>query len=154
MYNGKASNVDNDDDIFDATPLEMEDKIEGDASQMWNQKPDGANVAGTDKRQYMRFNIDANHIPVAFEQGNGESTLIDISRGGIALVNEGNLKVGDVIPVHIVYGDLDINADAKIVSVTSTRAGAEFINIDKSLANQLLYLNILLEGKYNKLANN
>jgi hypothetical protein len=34
MYNGKASNVDNDDDIFDATPLEMEDDINGDASQM------------------------------------------------------------------------------------------------------------------------
>ena len=44
--------------------------------------------------------------------------------------------------------------NAKIVSTTATRAGAEFVNIDKSLANQLLYLNILLEGKYNKLANN
>ena len=154
MYNGKGSNVDSDDDIFDATPLEMEDDINGDASQMWNNKIDGSNVAGADKRQYMRFNISQNQIPVAFEQKAGASSLIDISRGGIALVHEGNLKVGDVIPVHIVYGDLDINADAKIVSATSTRAGAEFINIDKSLANQLLYLNILLESKYNKLANN
>ena len=102
----------------------------------------------------MRFNISTNEIPVAFEQKAGASSLIDISRGGIAIAHEGNLKVGDVIPVHIVYGDLDINADAKIVSTTATRAGAEFVNIDKSLANQLLYLNILLEGKYNKLANN
>jgi len=154
MYNGKASNVDNDDDIFDATPLEMADDIDGDVSQMWNQKVEGSNSASTDKRQYMRFNVDTNQIPVAFEQKAGASSLIDVSRGGIAIVHEGNLKVGDVIPVHIVYGDLDINADAKIVSATSTRAGAEFINIDKSLANQLLYLNILLEGKYNKLANN
>ena len=154
MYNGKASHVDDDDNIFDATPLEMEDDIKGDASQMWNKKVDGSNVAGADKRQYMRFNVAQNQIPVSLEQKAGASSLIDISRGGIALVHEGNLKVGDVIPVHIVYGDLDINADAKIVSATTTRAGAEFINIDKSLANQLLYLNILLEGKYNKLANN
>lgn len=154
MYNGKGSNVDDNDNIFDATPLEMEDDIKGDASQMWNKKADGANASSTDKRQYMRFNISTNNIPVSFEQKSGASSLIDISRGGIAIAHEGNLKVGDVIPVHIVYGDLDINADAKIVSATSTRAGAEFINIDKSLANQLLYLNILLEGKYNKLANN
>ena len=153
VYNGVASNVDNDDNIFDATPLEMEDNL-NDASQMWKQKVDNSNVDGTDKRQYMRFNISTNEIPVAFEQKAGASSLIDISRGGIAIAHEGNLKVGDVIPVHIVYGDLDINADAKIVSTTATRAGAEFVNIDKSLANQLLYLNILLEGKYNKLANN
>lgn len=153
VYNGRASNVDNDDNIFDATPLEMEDDLD-DASQMWKQKVDNSNVAGTDKRQYMRFNITTNQIPVSFEQKAGASSLIDISRGGIAIAHEGNLKVGDVIPVHIVYGDLDINADAKIVSTTATRAGAEFVNIDKSLANQLLYLNILLEGKYNKLANN
>ena len=131
----------------------MEDNL-NDASQMWKQKVDNSNVDGTDKRQYMRFNISTNEIPVAFEQKAGASSLIDISRGGIAIAHEGNLKVGDVIPVHIVYGDLDINADAKIVSTTATRAGAEFVNIDKSLANQLLYLNILLEGKYNKLANN
>lgn len=153
VYNGVASNVDNDDNIFDATPLEMEDDLDA-ASQMWKQKVDNSNVDGTDKRQYMRFNISTNEIPVAFEQKAGVSSLIDISRGGIAIAHEGNLKVGDVIPVHIVYGDLDINADAKIVSTTATRAGAEFVNIDKSLANQLLYLNILLEGKYNKLANN
>ena len=43
------------------------------------------------------------------------------------------------------YGGLDIKADAKVVSATTSRAGAQFVNLDKATANQLLYLNMVLD---------
>ncbi|MBR1461423.1 PilZ domain-containing protein, partial [bacterium] len=102
-----------------------------------------------DKRQYMRFNIATSNIPVAMESGNGASALVDVSRGGVAFKHNGALKVGDIIPVHLAYGDLDINADVKIVSATTSRAGGQFVNLDQATANQILFLNILLEGANN-----
>ena len=94
----------------------------------------------------MRFNVSDNKNPVAMEKtNNGVDGLIDVSRGGIAVRHNNSLKAGDVIPVHLSYGDLDIQTQVKVVSATSTRAGAEFINLDKATANKLLYLNILLE---------
>jgi hypothetical protein len=57
--------------------------------------------------------------------------------------------VGDVIPVHIAYGGLDIKADVKVVSATTNRAGAQFINLDQATANQILYLNMILDDVNN-----
>ena len=94
----------------------------------------------------MRFNVADSSIPVMLENNNnGIDGLIDISRGGIAVRHDNNLQVGDVIPVHLTYGDLDINADVKVVTSSTDRAGAMFVNLDKATANKLLYLNILLE---------
>ena len=76
---------------------------------------------------------------------NGVDSLVDVSRGGVALRHNNSLKVGDIVPVHLSYGDLDINADVKVVSATTARAGAEFVNLDQATANKLLFLNILLE---------
>ena len=96
----------------------------------------------------MRFNIKESNLPVAMEKtNNGVDSLIDVSRGGVALNHSGNLKVGDVVPVHLVYGDLDIKADVKIVTATTSRAGAKFINLNPSTANQLLYLSVLLDER-------
>ena len=61
----------------------------------------------------------------------------------------GQVKVGDVIPVQISYGDLNINADVKIVTASDVRAGAEFVNLDRATANKLLYMNILLNEANN-----
>ena len=98
----------------------------------------------------MRFNVADSNLPVALERSNnGIDGLIDISRGGIAVRHDNNLQVGDVIPVHLTYGDLDISADVKVVSATTTRAGAMFVNLDQATANKLLYLNILLEDSSN-----
>ena len=93
----------------------------------------------------MRFNIDSNNIPVQFETNGKISSLVDISRGGIAVTHNNSLKVGDVIPVHITYGDVDIHTDVKIVTASDVRAGAEFVNLDSAAANRILYLNLLLE---------
>jgi hypothetical protein len=94
----------------------------------------------------MRFNVADSAIPVMLENNNnGVDSLIDISRGGIAVRHDNSLQVGDVIPVHLTYGDLDINAEVKVVTSSSDRAGAMFVNLDQATANKLLYLNILLE---------
>ena len=79
---------------------------------------------------------------------NGIDSLLDISRGGIAITTQDSVKVGDVVPVHITYGDLDIHADVEIITKADQRAGAKFVNLDKATANKLLYLNLLLEDQY------
>ena len=71
--------------------------------------------------------------------------MLDVSRGGISVIHNNELKVGDIVPVHIAYGGLDIKANVKIVSATSHRAGAMFVNLDQGTANQLLYMNMILE---------
>ena len=162
---GNNSNVDDNDDIVDDTPLKIGDKgedtpdgpnikpnepnnnttVKGDESFAWK-KVDDNDVEAIDKRQYMRFNVDSNPCPVAMERtNNGIDELIDVSRGGIAVTHSNKLKVGDVVPVHLTYADLDIKADVKVVSASTTRAGAEFVNLDKATANKLLYLSLLLE---------
>ena len=102
-----------------------------------------------DKRQYMRFNANNSLTPVELAN-HAESTaaesVLDISRGGIALKHNKSLKVGDVIPVEIECGDLNIKTDVKVVTATDRRAGAEFINLDEATANKILYMNLLLEA--------
>ena len=171
IFNGEESNVDDDDNIADDTPLEIPDKepdpdptpdptpeptpepepeqelVDADGSDTYIQrKIIDENVDSVDKRQYMRFNVSDSARPVMLENtNNGVDQLIDISRGGIAVKHDNALQVGDVIPVHLTYGDLDINAEVKVVTSTADRAGAMFVNIDQATANKLLYLNILLE---------
>ena len=97
----------------------------------------------------MRFNVADSKLPVSLERSNQFDGLIDVSRGGIAVKHDNTLKVGDVVPVHLTYGDLDINANVKVVTATTSRAGAMFVNLDQATANKLLYLNILLEDTTN-----
>ena len=63
----------------------------------------------------------------------------------MAVAHHNSLKVGDVVPVKITYGDLNINTDVKIVSATDRRAGTEFVNLDQATANKILYMNIMLK---------
>ena len=96
----------------------------------------------------MRFNTDETENPVVFESSNNDVVAItDISRGGVSLKHNKKLKVGDVVPVHIKYGDLEVNANVKIVSATDVKAGAQFMDLDKATANKLLYLSLLNNGE-------
>ena len=98
----------------------------------------------------MRINVnDTAQKKKKKKSNNGINSLLDISRGGIAVKIDDSLKVGDVVPVHISYGDVDIQADVQIVSKANGRAGAQFVNLDKATANQLLYLSLLLEEGVN-----
>ena len=103
------------------------------------------NIQTVDKRQYMRFNVAGNRNSVSMESNAQIDSILDISRGGIAVKHNNQLKVGDVVPVQMSYGDLNINANVKVVTATDARAGAMFVDLDKATANKLLYMNILLE---------
>jgi hypothetical protein len=72
----------------------------------------------------------------------------------MAVAHNNSLKVGDVVPVSIAYGDLNINTDVKIVSATDRRAGTEFVNLDQATANKILYMNIMLEEQQTASRNN
>ena len=127
------------DDDDEDLPATMDD-----AKRTWKKIiADDVNII--DKRQYIRFRVAQNPNPVVFESVPTVSSLVDISRGGVALTHSNSLKVGDVVPVHIKYGDLNIDADVKVVTASDRRAGAEFVNLDQSTANRLLYLNLMLE---------
>ncbi len=112
---------------------------------LWKQRLAEDNVDSIDKRQYMRFSVENNRHPVSLAQNAQIDSLIDISRGGVAVHHNHTLKVGDVVPVKINYGNLAINTDVKVVTASDRRAGAEFINLDQATANKLLYMNVMLE---------
>ena len=67
----------------------------------------------------------------------------------MSVTHEDTLKVGDVVPVHITYGDIEIDANVKVVSATKKRAGTQFIDLDEATANKLLYLSLLMDGATN-----
>ncbi|MDR1168891.1 MAG: PilZ domain-containing protein, partial [Heliobacteriaceae bacterium] len=111
----------------------------------WKERVVDENVQSIDKRQYMRFEVNGNRNPVTIENNTAIDRIVDISRGGMAVEHHKTLKRGDVVPVKVLYGDLDIEADVKVLAATNSSAHTQFINIDKATANKLLYLNILLE---------
>ena len=118
-----------------------------DARMTWKREI-GDSISVIDKRQYMRFSLDRTNVPVSFTKNDKISSVLDISRGGIAVSHNNTLKVGDVVPVQISYGDVDINTNVKIVTASDVRAGAEFVDLDSTTANRILYLNLLLEEEY------
>ena len=91
----------------------------------------------------MRFGGEETQELISFESTDDVIAISDISRGGVSLKHKGNLKVGDVVPVHLKYGDLEINANVKIVSASDVKAGGQFIDLDQATANKLLYLSLL-----------
>ena len=102
-----------------------------------------------DKRQFIRFDANNSLTPVALDktaENNTVESVLDISRGGIAVKHNKTLKVGDVFPVEIECGDLHVKTDVKVVTATDRRAGAEFVNLDEASANKILYMNLLLEA--------
>ena len=114
----------------------------------WVQRKDVSdNVPTIDKRQFMRFDAMNPDRPVQLLSNDGGKidSILDISRGGIAISHHKSVKVGDVIPVQLSYGDLSINADVKVITASDVRAGAEFTNLDEATANKLLFLSLMLE---------
>ena len=93
----------------------------------------------------MRFDVDEVEYPVVMESTPQVKSIINISRGGVQITTDGNLKVGDIVPVHLKYGDLEFDAQVKIVSTNKHIAGGEFIDLDQATANKLLYMNLMME---------
>ena len=113
-------------------------------AKAWSQRRDIAEIMpATDKRQYIRFNASDVAGGIEFTSSANVKSISNISRGGVALKHDKGLKVGDVVPVHIKYGDVEVNADVKIVSATDVQAGGQFIDLDQATANKILYLSMV-----------
>lgn len=88
------------------------------------------------KRVSMRFPAKDQNI-----QSNVE--VYDISKTGALIDNTNNLKIGDKKHVKLVYEDMDIDVDVEVVRITDDGlAGVKFVNMNKSTANKILYLNL------------
>ena len=131
---------DDDDEPTPPPPADMDD-----AKQTWKKEIDD-NISVIDKRQYIRFDIEGNPNPIVFESAPEVGGILNISRGGVLLSHNKTLKVGDVVPVHLKYGDVEIDANVKIVSANDRTAGGEFVDLDLATANKLLYLSLLMDG--------
>lgn len=116
-----------------------------------NNDTDEINSEQQDRREFLRFSTANCNKPIILKAADKITGLLDISRGGIAVKHENSLKAAEVVPVHIIYEDIEIKTDIKVVSTTASRAGAQFVNLDTSTANQLLYLSIRLESDNNML---
>lgn len=138
---------DDDDDDGPNPPPPGDDDDEptmDDAKQTWKKEYNDY-ISVIDKRQYMRFDINGNPNPVVFESTPEVNGILNISRGGVQLTHNKSLKVGDVIPVHVKYGDVEVNANVKIVSASEATAGGEFVDLDLATANKILYLSLLMD---------
>lgn len=119
----------------------------------WIQEPTTENPLTTiDRRKHIRYDAAKLKVPVKIKTTENIEDLIDISRGGIAIKYSNTINSGDIIPIHISYKDIEIKTNIKIISVNNARAGAEFIENDKAVVNQLLYMNVQIEADNNMLA--
>lgn len=100
-----------------------------------------------EKRNYIRYGIKDLKKPVVIDKtGTDIQSLINISRGGVAIKTKTPTSIGQIIPIKLVYEDIAINTEAQIVFTDGDIAGAKFVNIDKQAENNLLYLSIRLDA--------
>ena len=99
-----------------------------------------------DRRKYDRFYNKNLITPIKIKsQDKRIEELIDLSRGGVAIKHNNSLSLGEIIPINISYGEMNIPTEIEIVSTTKSRAGAKYTFSDFEHNKQLLYLTILLE---------
>ena len=139
--NDTDTDIDTDTDTDDDDDIVIPDIDYGQA--VYKQRVVSDRVDSIDKRQFMRFDTDDNQNIITFESTDDVIAISDISRGGVSLKHNKKLKVGDIVPVHLTYGDLEINANVKIVSASDVKAGGKFIDLDQATANKLLYLSLI-----------
>ena len=78
--------------------------------------------------------------------------IYNITRGGVILGHNNTLKVGDIVPLHIKYENIDIETKVKVVQADSTEAAAVFLDLEGAVSNKILYLSMIAKDKiaYNK----
>lgn len=72
--------------------------------------------------------------------------IYDISTTGALIKNDRNLKQGKTTTINIKFDDVDVDVKAKVVNISGDRAGVEFINMPKDVANKILYRYMQKEG--------
>ena len=93
----------------------------------------------------MRFSTANSSTPISIADNSQIEGILDISKGGMAVSHHNSLKVGEIIPVKISYGNLNIDTNVKVVTATDRRAGTEFVDLDQATQNKILYMNLMLE---------
>ncbi len=91
------------------------------------------------KRESIRF--DSQQISVSAKDSSAQ--VFNISKTGMELENTTNAKVGDVIPLDIKIGNVNIKTEGQVMRAVDGKIGVKFINLDKATANKILYLNML-----------
>lgn len=100
-----------------------------------------------EKRNYIRYGIKDLKKPVVIDKtGTDIQSLINISRGGVAIKTKTPTSIGQIIPIKLVYEDIAIDTVAQVVFTQGNITGAQFINSDKQTENNLLYLSIRLDA--------
>ncbi|SDQ63109.1 alginate biosynthesis protein Alg44 [Pseudomonas sp. UC 17F4] len=97
-----------------------------------------------DERQYVRTKLNARVKLSAAGQPPFDSTLQDISLGGIGLVHPEPLKIGSLyhasIQLRLNQVDLNIDSQIKIVSQRGQEVGAQFVELDSQKRDILRYI--------------
>lgn len=97
-----------------------------------------------DERQYVRTKLNARVKLSASGQAPFDSTLQDISLGGIGLVHAEPLKIGSLyhasIQLRLNQVDLNIDSQIKIVSQRGQEVGAQFVELDSQKRDILRYI--------------
>ncbi|WP_433884575.1 PilZ domain-containing protein [Pseudomonas vranovensis] len=97
-----------------------------------------------DERQYVRTKLNARVKLSAAGQAPFDSTLQDISLGGIGLVHPEPLKIGSLyhasIQLRLNQVDLNIDSQIKIVSQRGQEVGAQFVELDSQKRDILRYI--------------
>lgn len=112
-----------------------DDKIQYNTTQPDFKDIDKATYKAT-KRVSMRF-------PTKDQNISADVPIYDISKTGALIDNSNNLKVGDHKKVKIIYEDMVIDVEVEVVRVADNGvAGVKFVNLNKSTANKILYMNL------------
>ncbi|QBF26448.1 PilZ domain-containing protein [Pseudomonas tructae] len=97
-----------------------------------------------DERQYVRTKLNARVKLSAAGQAPFDSTLQDISLGGIGLLHAEPLKIGSLyhasIQLRLNQVDLNIDSQIKIVSQRDQEVGAQFVELDAQKRDILRYI--------------
>ena len=93
------------------------------------------------KRQNIRFSLgkDDKEVQIANRR---IISIIDISKGGLAVEHDGSLKKGEEFVINLTYHDVTASPEVRVVRVNGNKAGLQFINLDNATANKILYINL------------
>ena len=93
------------------------------------------------KRQNIRFSLakDDEEVKVANKR---IISILDISKGGLAVEHDGTLKKGEEFMINLSYHNITATPEVRVVRVSGNKAGLQFINMDNATANKILYINL------------
>ena len=93
------------------------------------------------KRQNIRFSLakDDEEVKVANKR---IISILDISKGGLAVEHDGTLQKGEEFMINLSYHNITATPEVQVVRVSGNKAGLQFINMDNATANKILYINL------------